>query len=206
MSTSCWNNKLSVICGVATVGAVASLGIFEAGAAHAFNFTQSQTRTETDLFGGNSTFPNNTFSFEIPQLVSNIIDFTISWEDLDADGFDGFLSFRDEDFDVSFTDQQGNSFAIFNEIGSNIAGGSIFNSDGTYNTQLNLPSLAGGTLDFIVGVDGFFGNGVEPFPPEGSMTVAVSGHAVPTPALLPGLIGMGAAALRKKRTEAVEEA
>ncbi|MBD2260584.1 PTPA-CTERM sorting domain-containing protein [Pseudanabaena sp. FACHB-2040] len=65
--------------------------------------------------------------------------------------------------------------------------------------------VGGGNLDSFEGVETpapfpFRGSAAFLFPLEGSVT------AVPTPALLPGLIGMGLTALRKRRDDSEESA
>lgn len=208
MLMSYFKRNLFTLCGIATVSAIASVSVLEAGAAHAGGFSQTQTRTETELFGNETTFPNNNFRFEIPALVSNALDFTISWQDLDLDGRDEGTppNGGDEVFDVVFFDQQGTRSRIFNNIDSNL-GGNRRNSSGTHSTILTLPSLDGGTLRFRVRAGtGADNNGINRFlGQEGSLTLAVSGDAVPTPALLPGLLTMGAVALRKQKNKAADQ-
>lgn len=172
--------------------------------AKAMSFTQSETRTESQLFRNQNTFPPNRFNFDVPELVSNTISYSISWVDLDTDGIDFF--FRDEDFDVFFQGQTGAPSRILNNVGFNRGNFSFFNTDGLYTGSLQLPSLDAGTLSFLIRNDRRFGNGINFFPPEGSLTVAITGEAVPTPAALPGLIGLGVAALRNKKKTTAESA
>lgn len=176
------------------------IAVEPANAAQMFNL--SETRSEDNLFNGANTFPKNTlyvirytFTFNLPQLDSNSIDFSIAWNNLDT------AVFSSEAFDVELTDQLGNTTQIFDEIDAN-QGGNVYNSDGAYQKSISLGTKAAGSISFDVFVDGF--NDIDNFSPEGNMTLSVSGQQeVPESSSLLGLLavsvlGAGTVLARKK--------
>ncbi len=148
-------------------------------------FTLSETRNEDELFDGASRFLENTFTFDLPELASTSLDFSIEWNDLDTD-------WRYEAFDVTLTDQLGGTIQVFDKINAN-QGGDLYNSDGYYDTSIVLPSLTQGSISFDVFFDGYY-NDINSYPPNGSMTLSVSGQeaeSVPESSLMVGLLGVG---------------
>lgn len=164
-----------------------------------------------NTIGGGVTPPfvgTGTFSFD-----GSVADGTYSL--LDLTNFDFSFSFGTDTFAnsdiatplseilvlISNSGQQAN-FSNINLFGSGPFIGSIdfLNLSNSSETRLSFepPGLLrfGGNLDLYF-TDSFFGNYTAPAPAT----------AIPTPALLPGLIGMGVAALRQKRKgEAAEQA
>ena len=160
--------KIAKMLGIAAISA-GSLVV--ASPSEAINLTE--TRSETDLFQGQSQIPNNTFSFNIPSLISNVIRFDFSWVDLDTS--------PTEAFDVRLIDQLGNSQLVFNGAGTDNSSGTTDES-ASFSRNINLSSSSAGTLSFVVSQDTPFDTGGTGFfLPEGSMTLSISDEN-----LLPG--------------------
>jgi hypothetical protein len=179
-----FGQKLSTALLAGAASSACLIAVEPANAAQMFNL--SETRSEDNLFNGANTFPENTFTFNLPQLASNSIDFSIAWNDLDTDYPFG------EGFDVELTDQLGNTTQIFDEIDANL-GGNGFNSDGAYQKSISLGTKAAGSISFDVFADG--SNFINNYSPEGSMTLSVSGQKqvsqVPESSSLLGLLAVG---------------
>lgn len=164
------------------------------------NFAADGTVDETGapgsitLFGGNdqsglqgNTLYGTTLAGSLPSYVS------FDW---------AYGSFDDPTFD---------SFGIFFGVDpstatyTSLAGGGIYGPAAPDNLG---QGTVNGTYTFLVNPGESFGFYVETadnLAGEGFATISnFNVTAVPTPALLPGLIGMGVAALRKKQSEAEE--
>ena len=144
--------------------------------------------------------------------------------DASADNFDFATFFLDSGPEPGFTFVTGKgdiptgllsaaikdipSFAAFVPINDFI----FFGNGVDYNFSLSAitPTISGNSLS--IALKGLFADGT---PGVGTLTTQLDGEpvrawsatvtAVPTPALLPGLIGMGVAALRRKDEESAEE-
>ena len=191
------------------IAAISAGSLVVASPSEAINLTE--TRSETDLFQGQSQIPNNTFSFNIPNLISNVIRFDFSWVDLDTS--------VTERFDVELIDQLGNSQLVFNGAGTDNSS-STADESASFSRNINLSSSGSGTLNFIVSqAIPFDTGGTGIFTPEGSMTLSISDEnllpdnevlmspngvlSVPEPLTILGTgVALGFGTLLKKRKSA----
>lgn len=142
------------------------------------------------IVGGNdgSGIQGNTFyGTTLAGSIASYVSFHWDYDSNDNPTFDSFgVFFGSDPFDSS-------TWTL-----TSIAGGGIYGpagpADGDYNFLVNPGDFFG---FYVETADNKFG--------EGFATISnFNVTAVPTPALLPGLIGMGVAALRKKQSEAEE--
>lgn len=146
------------------------------------------------LFGGDdgSGLQGNTlYGTTLAGSIASYVSFDWAYGSFDDATFDSFgIFFGADPLTATFT---------------SLAGGGIFGPPAPDNEGIG---TVPGTYTFLVNPGESFGFYVETadnLSGEGFVTISnFNVTPVPTPALLPGLIGMGVAALRKKRGEAEE--
>lgn len=203
-------NIKSTILGVSAAISAATVSVFAASApAHAFLFFEpSGTQLDGDSISDIAVSPGDTIDFALsidtrgfqalgPKAVSDFT-FGINWDRLEL-GIQPLFSFLApaSPFDTFTT--SGNQITLSG--GTGIPLGTGLYELGTISFRVLDGLVNDGEFDFRVRyqTSQLYAN------LEGMTTQDVEVQPIPTPALLPGLVGLGVAALRRKKDETAEE-
>ena len=206
-----------------TLAAISVTSLLSANPVNALSLTFQPTGAaflDSDAIRDLEVAPGSTVSFDVfldtiglavDETLSEV-EYTFSWEGAELTPVGAMLNTTlfpgTPNLFAATAGGNSTSNTIFRQTGASIAPNQ-FNQIATLNFAVSSVLSNDGLADFSLSLDRAldqFGNSFSSLTATQTQELEVQAQAVPTPALLPGLLGMGAAFIRKRRSDSEQPA